>query len=119
MPAEPDASQREQVQFRLLVDSVQDYAIFMVDPDGHVASWNLGAERILGYTTEEILGAHVSRFHDAEGRAAKRPERELEVARAVGRFEEETWRVRKDGSRFWANVVITPIHHAGVFVGFA
>ncbi|MGD0530336.1 MAG: PAS domain-containing sensor histidine kinase [Polyangiaceae bacterium] len=113
MPSDAD------LQFRLLIDSVQDYAIFMVDPDGRVTSWNPAAERILGYRTGEILGEHVGRFHTPDDRAARRPERELEVARESGRFEEETWRVRKDGTRFWANVVITPIHDNGVFVGFA
>jgi PAS domain S-box-containing protein len=121
MPSDADLRSiaAEGAQLRLLIDSVQDYAIFMVDPGGRVMSWNPAAERILGYPADEILGEHVSQFHTPGDRAARRPERELEVARASGRFEEETWRVRKDGTRFWANVVMTPIHSNGAFVGFA
>ena len=111
--------QQEQTQFRLLVDSVEDYAIFMVDPGGRVASWNVGAERILGYRPNEILGVHISRFHTPEDQASDRTEHELDGARRDGRFEEETWRVRKDGSRFWANVVIRPVYREGALVGFA
>lgn len=112
-------NQRELVQFRLLVDSVQDYAIFMLDPAGRVASWNLGAERILGYKSDEIIGKSVDRFHQESDREAGKPAREIQIARDAGRFEEETWRVRKDGSMFWANVVLTPIHDRGTFLGFA
>jgi PAS domain S-box-containing protein len=106
-------------QFRLMVESVQDYAIFMLDPDGRVATWNEGAERIKGYRPSEIIGRHFSQFYPAERIAAGWPEHELEMARAHGRFEDEGWRLRKDGSRFWANVVITAVHDAsGVLRGF-
>ncbi len=113
------AQRRELAQFRLLVDSVQDYAIFMVDPDGKVASWNAGAQRILGYRADEILGEHVSRFHTAEDQRSGRVQGELDVAARDGRFEEESWRVRKDGTRFAASVVVTPIRDDGVLLGFA
>ena len=97
-------------RFRLLVEGVQDYAIFLLDNDGRVASWNAGAERIKGYAAEEIMGQHFSRFYPPEKIAAGWPEHELEVALAEGRFEDEGWRLRKDGTRFWANVVITSLH---------
>jgi PAS domain S-box-containing protein len=114
------ATQREQAQFRLIVDSVQDYAIFMVDPQGRVASWNAGAERILGYRAQEIVGEPIARFHDLDAKSADRPVLELGVARSEGRFEDEAWRVRKDGSRFWASVVITPIRDRdGALIGYA
>jgi PAS domain S-box-containing protein len=96
-------------QFRRLVESVGDYAIFMLDPNGIVATWNLGAERIKGYKADEIIGQHFSRFFGEEDVRAGMCERELEVATRVGRFEDEGWRIRKDGSRFWANAVITAI----------
>ena len=92
--------------FRLLVQNVTDYAIFMLDPDGYVANWNLGAERIKGYTRDEIVGQHFSRFYTEEDQMAGVPQQVLATARGDGRFEQESWRVRKDGSRFWANVVI-------------
>ncbi|MEV4151151.1 PAS domain S-box protein [Amycolatopsis sp. NPDC049691] len=101
-------------RFRLLVRSVQDYAIFLLDPEGRIASWNLGAERIKGWTAEEIIGRHFSVFYPPEEVAAGKPAWELEVATAEGRLEDEGWRVRKDGTRFWANVVITALfdeHH--------
>ena len=95
-------------QFRLVVESVQDYAIFMLDSEGNVATWNLGAERIKGYKASEIIGQHFSRFYPEEDIRAGKPAMELRVAAAEGRFEDEGgWRVRKDGSRFWANVIIT------------
>lgn len=97
-------------QLRLLVDSVQDYAIFVLDPGGHVATWNLGAQRIKGYSAEEIVGQHFRRFYSDADRAREHPEFELECAARDGRYEEEGWRVRKDGSRFWANVVITALY---------
>jgi len=97
-------------RFRLMVEAVQDYAIFMLDPEGRVASWNAGAQRIKGYTPSEIIGQHFSRFYPADRIAAGWPEHELEMARKTGRFEDEGWRLRKDGSRFWANVVITAVH---------
>jgi PAS domain S-box-containing protein len=100
---------REVDLFRLLVESVTDYAIFMLDPTGHVMSWNAGAERIKGYAPEEIIGKHFSTFYPAAAVERGHPQHELRVAAAEGRFEEEGWRVRKDGSLFWANVVITAI----------
>ncbi len=107
-------------RFRLMVESVVDYAIVMLDAQGHVASWNPGAQRISGYAAQEIMGQHFSRFYPAEDVARRKPQWELEVARAEGRFEEEGWRVRKDGSTYWANVVITAIRDAsGARVGFA
>jgi diguanylate cyclase (GGDEF)-like protein/PAS domain S-box-containing protein len=107
-------------QLRLLVQGVKDYAILMLDPSGRVLTWNEGAERIKGYRADEITGQHFSRFYAPESVAAGRPVMELEIARETGRFEEEGWRVRKDGSRFWANVVITALHdEAGKLRGFA
>jgi PAS domain S-box-containing protein len=96
-------------QFRLLVESVKDYAIFMLDPGGHVMSWNAGARRIKQYAPEEILGKHFSIFYPPEDIRAQKPEHELETAIREGRVEDEGWRLRKDGSRFWANVVITAV----------
>jgi PAS domain S-box-containing protein len=105
--------------FRLLVDSVRDYAIFILDPHGQVATWNAGAERIKGYTADEIVGRHFSTFYDPAEVAAGKCEHELEVASRVGRFEDEGWRLRKDGSRFWANVVITSLRdESGALIGF-
>lgn len=107
-------------RFRLLVESVGDYAIFMLDPGGHIASWNLGAQRTKGYTADEILGRHFSVFYLEDAVAAQHPQRELEIATAEGRYEEEGWRVRKDGSTFWANVVITALRGGdGKLLGFA
>jgi len=97
-------------QFRLLVEGVKDYAIFMLDPEGRVASWNQGAELIKGYRAEEILGKHFSTFYTEEALARRWPEHELWMARAEGRFEDEGLRVRKDGSTFWANVIITALY---------
>jgi PAS domain S-box-containing protein len=106
--------------FRLLVDSVKDYAIFVLDACGHVASWNQGAERIKGYKADEIVGHHFSCFYPPEDLESGKPERELEIATVDGRYEEEGWRVRKDGSRFWANVVITAIKDEnGALRGFS
>ena len=99
--------------FRLLVESVKDYAIFMLDPLGRVASWNAGAQRIKGYAPEEILGRHFSVFYPEEGRSQGWPERELATARECGRFEDEGLRVRKDATTFWAHVVVTPMYAAG------
>jgi PAS domain S-box-containing protein len=95
--------------FRLLVDAVQDYAIFMLDPDGRVASWNRGAQSIKGYVAQEIIGQHFSVFYTPEDVAIGKPHTELTLAESKGRIEDEGWRVRKDGSRFWANVTITAI----------
>jgi PAS domain S-box-containing protein len=95
--------------FRLLVEGVQDYAIFMLDPEGHISTWNLGAERMKGYTADEIIGQHFRVFYPQEAQEVKHPEHELEIAVLDGRYEEEGWRIRKDGTRFWANVVITAL----------
>ena len=100
---------RGEVAFRLLVEAVADYAIFLLAPDGRVLTWNLGAQRIKGYEADEIIGEHFSRFYTAEEREAGRPQFVLERATEYGRFEDEGWRVRKDGSRFWADVVITAL----------
>jgi PAS domain S-box-containing protein len=106
--------------FRLLVDSVKDYAIFLLDPDGRVATWNQGAERIKGYKASEIIGQHFSRFYPQEAQESKWPERELEIAAKEGRFADEGLRVRKDGSTFWANVVITALRDKkGELQGFS
>jgi PAS domain S-box-containing protein len=107
-------------RFALLIDAVQDYAIFMLDPSGNVTSWNPGAQRIKGYTHDEIVGRHFSIFYTPEEIAAGKPDRELEIAAAEGRVEDEDWRVRRDGSRFWANVVITAVRDPnGELLGFA
>jgi PAS domain S-box-containing protein len=106
-------------QFRLFVTAVQDYAIFMLDPQGHVASWNTGAQLIKGYSAGEIIGQHFSIFYPAADIAAQKPERELEIAKAEGVYKEEGWRLRKDGNPFWASVVITVLRDAnGTLVGF-
>lgn len=107
-------------RFRLLVESVVDYAIFMLDPHGRIASWNRGAERLKGYTSDEILGRHFREFYSQDARDSRHPESELAAAERDGRYEEEGWRFRKDGTRFWANVVITALRDArGELVGFA
>jgi PAS domain S-box-containing protein len=117
--AAEEALRLSEERFRLLVQSVKDYAIFMLDPTGHVATWNDGARRIKGYTEEEIVGKHFSIFYPPEKQAEHFPEFELQMAAREGRFEDEGWRVRKDGSRFWANVVITALRNAdGRLVGF-
>ena len=116
MSKDPQGDER----FRLLVEGVRDYAIFLLDPEGHVVSWNRGAELLKGYPPEEILGRHFSIFYPEEALARGWPEHELKVARAEGRFEDEGWRVRKDGSLFWANVVITALRdETGALYGFA
>ncbi len=107
-------------RFRLLVQGVADYAIFMLDPNGFVTNWNAGAARIKGYAAEEIIGRHFSQFYTEEDRQDGLPERVLETARRTGKYEAEGWRVRKDGTRFWANVVIDAIHDGtGRLIGFA
>jgi PAS domain S-box-containing protein len=107
-------------RYRLLIEGVRDYAIFLLDPAGHVASWNVGAERAKGFKAEEVIGRHFACFYRPEDIAAGTPERELEMARAEGRFESEGWRIRKDGSRFWANVLITAVYdEAGRLRGFS
>ena len=105
--------------FRLLVEGVADYALYMLDPTGVITSWNIGGERIKGYTPSEILGQHFSRFYTDVDRANGKPSRALRIAREQGRYEEEGWRVRKDGTFFWASVVIDPIYEDGRLVGFA
>jgi PAS domain S-box-containing protein len=104
--------QRIEEQFEQLVAGVRDYAIFLLDPEGRVVSWNEGAERIKGYRADEIIGEHVSRFYPADAVASRWPQQELAEATRTGRFEDEGWRLRKDGSRFWANVVITALRDA-------
>jgi PAS domain S-box-containing protein len=106
--------------YHLLVSSVRDYAIFALDPTGHIVSWNAGARRIKGYAPEEIIGQHFSVFYPPEDLAAGKPAWELGVAVREGRVEDEGWRVRKDGTRFWASVVITALRNEeGTLVGFA
>lgn len=118
--AAQDALRESERQFRLLVKNVIDYAVFMLDPSGVIVSWNTGAERIKGYKADEIIGQHFSCFYTKQDRAAGIPVRALEVAIAEGRFEAEGWRVRKDGTLFWANVVIDPIRDDdGSLIGFA
>jgi PAS domain S-box-containing protein len=107
--AAEEALRQSEEKLRLMIASVRDYAFYMLDREGRVASWNPGAERIKGYRPEEILGQSFSRFFTPEDVAQQKPARELEIAAAEGHFAEESWRVRKDGSRFWASVVITPI----------
>jgi PAS domain S-box-containing protein len=117
--AEDELHQAEQ-RFRLLVEAVQDYAIFMLDPDGRVISWNAGAQRIKGYTADEIVGRHFRDFYPRDMQEIRHPEHELELARKHGHYEEEGWRIRKDGSRFWASVLITAVYdHSGTHIGFA
>jgi PAS domain S-box-containing protein len=110
----------ESNRYRLLIGAISDYAIYMLDAGGHVASWNPGAERFKGYKAEEILGEHFSRFYTPEDRAAGLPARVLKTAAAEGRFEGEGWRVRKDGTQFWAHVVVDPIvSPTGGIIGYA
>ena len=105
--------------FRLLVEGVADYALYMLDPTGVITSWNIGGQRIKGYSPEEILGQHFSRFYTEADRANGKPQRALQIARDQGRYEEHGWRVRKDGTFFWASVVIDPVYEDGQLVGFA
>ncbi|WP_347986551.1 PAS domain S-box protein [Methylomonas sp. AM2-LC] len=124
-----DISQRKKVEeqlrwaeesFRLMVESVTDYAIVMLDPQGQVVSWNSGAQRIKGYQADEIIGQHFSLFYPAEDIECAHPQRDLDIVIDKGRFEDEGWRLRKDGTLFWANVVITAIKdHCGRLRGFA
>ena len=115
-----EALRRSEERFRLLVEAVEDYAIFMLDPTGHIVSWNSGAQRSKGYAADEIVGRHFRVFYPPELQEAKHPEHELEIALRVGHYEEEGWRIRKDGSRFWANVLITAVFNSsGEHVGFA
>ena len=111
---------RSEELFRLLVASVADYAILMLDPAGHVVTWNAGVERIYGYRADEIIGQHFSRFYPEDVIARGWPDHELRTASEVGRFEDEGWRLRKDGTRFWANVIITALRDEhGALRGFA
>jgi PAS domain S-box-containing protein len=119
--AEAMAERRDsEHRFRMLVNGIRDYAIFMLDPNGMVTNWNIGAERIKGYTEAEIVGCHFSVFYSDNDREWGAPQRALTIARTTGRFEAEGWRHRKDGSRFWANVVIDPIQdESGELIGYA
>jgi len=113
------ALRRSEERARLFIDAVKDYAIFMLDPEGCVSTWNTGAERIKGYKASEIIGQHFSRFYPEEDIRAGKPAWELDVAVREGRFEDEGWRVRKNGTRFWANVLITPVRgRDGTLIGF-
>jgi PAS domain S-box-containing protein len=115
-----EALRESEERFRLLVQGVTDYAIYMLDPQGHVTNWNAGAQRIKGYTESEILGCHFSQFYTDEDLATELPRRALETAAREGKFEAEGWRLRKDGTRFWASVVIDPIRNdRGELIGFA
>jgi PAS domain S-box-containing protein len=116
----PLAPASEEARFRLLVESITDYAIYMLDPDGIVTSWNAGAERFKGYTAAEIIGKPFSIFYTPEDRDAGKPEGALKTAASEGRFESEGWRLKKDGSRFWSHAVIDPIRApSGDLVGYA
>ncbi|MGE0402743.1 MAG: PAS domain S-box protein [Kofleriaceae bacterium] len=118
--AQEEARMQDAARFRAIVESTRDYAIFALDPTGHVATWNPGAERAKGYRADEIIGKHFSVFYPEELSARGYCERELEMALAEGRFEDEGFRVRKDGTRFWANVVITPLFDRdGTHTGFS
>ncbi len=115
-----EALRDSEQRFRLLVQGVTDYAIYMLSPQGLVSNWNVGAERIKGYSYDEVVGSHFSRFYTEADRAAGTPDRALATAAAVGRFESEGWRIRKDGTRFWAHVVVDAVRdEAGELVGFA
>ncbi len=118
--AAEEALRISEERFRLLVQNVKDYAIFMLDPEGHVTTWNEGAQRIKGYRAGEIIGKHFSTFYTPQDVASGHPQEELEIAAREGSYEEEGWRVRKDGTLFWANVVITAIRNShGTLIGFA
>jgi PAS domain S-box-containing protein len=114
------ASLTDEGRYRLLIEAVTDYAIYLLDPSGFVTTWNPGAQRFKGYSASEIIGQHFSRFYTEEDRNTDLPKRALATARRDGKFEAEGWRVRKDGSRFWAYVVIDPIRHpSGGIIGYA
>lgn len=123
IPAEknsPDGFLAGESHYRILVEGITDHAIFMLDNDGIVVSWNTGAERIKGYRADEIIGQHFSKFYSTEDIVRREPWNELEIAKSAGRFEDEGWRIRKDGSRVWASVVITALRDSdGTLIGFA
>ena len=115
-----ESLRQSEERVRLLVQEVEDYAIFMLDADGRITSWNAGAQRIKGYRADEVLGRHFSLFYPPEDRDRHKPEQQLRWARERGRVEDEGWKIRKDGTRFWANVVVTALHNKeGQLVGFA
>ena len=119
-PTDLEVLRMSEARLRALVDSIKDHAIFMLDPTGHVLTWNAGAERIKGWTPAEIVGKHFSVVYTPEDRARRRPEQLLGIAAAEGRVEDEAWRVRKDGTRFWADVVISAIRDSdGKITGFS
>ena len=110
----------EDGRYRLLIEAITDYAIYMIDPDGIVTSWNPGAQRFKGYVADEIIGQNFSRFYTAQDRANGLPARALETAATKGKFEAEGWRVRNDGTHFWASVIIDPVFgHDGEILGYA
>jgi len=116
----PKTSVEQAELFRLLIESIREYAIFVLDPDGNVLTWNPGAQAMKGYTKDEIVGQHFSKFYSAEAVQSGWPNRELALAQKEGRFADEGWRVRKDGSTFWASVIIVPLRSAdGTLSGFA
>ena len=118
--AEVSAPRDPHDRSRMILDAVTDYAIYMLDLDGRVVSWNSGAERLKGYTPQEIIGRSFSLFYSPEDIASGLPKRALQGAARDGRFELEGWRLRKDGSRFWANVIIDPVRDpSGEVIGFA
>jgi PAS domain S-box-containing protein len=120
-PSPLAAARDDLARYQQLVEAITDYAIYMLDPGGRIVSWNPGAERFKGYTAQEIIGQHFSRFYTPEDQAADLPRRALETAVKEGKFESEGWRVRKDGGRFWAHVVIDPVFDpdTGAVTGFA
>jgi PAS domain S-box-containing protein len=116
----PDVGLGEDERYRVLVEAITDYAVYMLDPHGIITSWNAGAQRIKGYQAPEVLGTHFSRFYTEEDRLAGKPEKALATAVNEGHFKAEGWRVRKDGSRFWTSTVIDPIRDSsGKLIGFA
>lgn len=118
--AEHNKTLTELERYKLLVENVQDYAIFFMDAEGYIQTWNKGAQKTKGYAPEEIIGKHFSIFYSPEDNADQKPQRELIIAKKIGRVEDEDWRIRKDGSKFWANVVITALYDDdGKLQGFA